>query len=922
MNVLNTVVSYWLDCIKCENALEQEFSVTSNKFHLRARIRAMIFDAPIDPFIFCDQVKKASLRSYKQKKFAERASLRNEEIYYGYPLLLYKDDRDKLSVAPLFLISIELQPDLTNPTITRAEPYPSLGTKCLEILGLRQEEILSLSKTSEQIFQTPHSSAKKLQSLLELIEKEASLAYAENIDPSHLSSEEKISEASRAALYNKAILFTNEPTIYNLHLLRDLEELHTKEDLASTALNYLARKNRQESTENLVPILPFKFDEHQLNAIQHILGNDISVVTGPPGTGKSQFISNLIINLFFYGKKVLFVSHTGEAVRVVNERVNDEFNNLMMLTGKKELRQELSVRLETMVNDHRSQDKAVTGWSKVENNWQQLQTEVANLQANDKLAATMLALCEKMLAVRKKHTPFAMLKKFYLNFKIKGVKTKLSGRVPTNDQENKIEELKQRHVEICNSFVSENYLSTMFQGKNFGAISRFIDGIVAKKYKIDNDTGLEETAAKEALEVMGVWSCTLKSLAASFPLSPGLFDYVIFDEASQIDLPSAAPALYRARRAVVVGDPKQLNHISTISPEQDKAIARSLGLADIKKLYPGVVDFKDISLYKSVEYSSSEYPLALLNHYRSTNGIAQLFNTTFYGGKLNVLEPSTDYPRTLPSGVFWENVSGTSTKFPTGSRYNNDEVAAVVKYLRSIIALASKEGLTIGIVTPYNRQKAILAKAIEKSFDAKLLQATELKVDNVHRFQGSQADIIIFSTVIASKGNGNSDSWYRTNYQILNVAVSRARHLLVIVGDEKYALTLEHSKYKQLAQNFEKMQNTKPQAGTFLIESPYEMEFFKLLKAKLGNNVKLLPKLVVDGRFTVDFAIKNDKHKLAVELDGEGHEIIGGLPVPQDHYRDKYLGKHGWEVVRIPNYELIDDPGKAINSILSSLCSE
>jgi len=68
-----------------------------------------------------------------------------------------------------------------------------------------------------------------------------------------------------------------------------------------------------------------------VKALQNIFQNKLSVITGPPGTGKSQYISNLLINLFLEGKSVLFVSHTNPAVDVVNEKINEQFRKALIL---------------------------------------------------------------------------------------------------------------------------------------------------------------------------------------------------------------------------------------------------------------------------------------------------------------------------------------------------------------------------------------------------------------------------------------------------------------------------------------------------------------------------------------------------------------------------------------------------------------
>src|SRR5690606_36295617 len=76
-----------------------------------------------------------------------------------------------------------------------------------------------------------------------------------------------------------------------------------------------------------------------------------------------------------------------------------------------------------------------------------------------------------------------------------------------------------------------------------------------------------------AMACFPVWAVTSLSAGSRFPLARGLFDLVLIDEASQSDIASALPLLYRAKRAVVLGDPNQLTHITTVGAEVDAELA-------------------------------------------------------------------------------------------------------------------------------------------------------------------------------------------------------------------------------------------------------------------------------------------------------------------------------------------------------------
>ena len=76
------------------------------------------------------------------------------------------------------------------------------------------------------------------------------------------------------------------------------------------------------------------------------------------------------------------------------------------------------------------------------------------------------------------------------------------------------------------------------------------------------------------------WAITSLSTHGRIPLEPGFFDLLVIDEASQCDIASVIPLLYRAKRVVVIGDPNQLSHISSLSVNQDTQLLTKHGLID------------------------------------------------------------------------------------------------------------------------------------------------------------------------------------------------------------------------------------------------------------------------------------------------------------------------------------------------------
>jgi len=486
--------------------------------------------------------------------------------------------------------------------------------------------------------------------------------------------------------------------------------------------------------------------------------------------------------------------------------------------------------------------------------------------------------------------------------------------------EQKIRNLEKDFYDVSKKFVKSIYIQKMLgEGENIGKVNSFLHQVDSRRL----DNSIDSYLFKGALNVLKVWSSTLKSIRRTFPLSPNIFDYVIFDEASQVDLPSAAPALYRAKRAIVVGDPMQLTHIAGITKDIDKALAKAHGLKKRKDVYPSKVRYCDVSLYKSAENSLNHKPILLTNHYRSENQIIALCNNVFYDRRLKIMTTLdySRYPSSLPLGVYWVNCEGEVFKHPAGSRINHEEVLLVNKVFQDVLQKISGTNLSIGVVTPYSRQQKAIYEIISKSTPEELLEKHNVKILTAHKFQGSEKDIMIFSLVLSSRGNGNSDRWYNIYPQILNVALSRARYLLYIVGDKKFCYS-RTGILKRLVETYDELKKQE-KTEEYTIHEKFDSPTERFLFQKLNHidfksfGYKLIPKLVVK-RYTLDFALLGKK-RIDIECDGCQHEIIEGLPVLEDVERDEFLKKEGWQVLRFPNHKVLTQTNIIIEEILKNL---
>lgn len=927
MNLLNTICSYWYECIKNEDVLEKDISIN-------VRSRAVLYPFDDDPFIFRKKGAHVKITDEKLNTFASGKS-EGLEFFYGYPILYYQDvDRGKKvdKVAPLLIIKIKFDKEGEHLFLSKDEARPVCGIQALTKLGLRTEEIANINQSVENLFvSNPNIDEQELAvQVLEIIKKETNISINEDIKPSQLSNSKKLTKEMTAGLYNKSLIFAGETTVFNIHLVKDLLELKSRNDLDKTSLSFFSAPHSADVQSEVIPILPFPSNEYQITAIQDIFRHSLSVITGPPGTGKSQFISNLIVNLFLAGKSVLFVSHTGEAVDVVNSRINDHFKNLMLRTGKKELRQDLKGRFSELLAESSKRNTKTVGISYIHSLWKTILEYRNGLLKKDELEQGFQQKYfyqqELKNILQIQGSFFRKIKIYFesitLRFKLKRIKTEL-GKLPSRiDFESKIRELEKEFYLSCQDFIRNVYLGKMLgNGNKTGLVNTFLNQVNSRHF---GDEEINESSFVNTLQVLKIWSSTLKSLRGTFPLKAGIFDYVIFDEASQIDLPSAAPALYRAKKAIVVGDPMQLTHIAGITKEIDFGLAKIQGLTEIKEVYPAKIRYCDVSLYKAAENSLPHSPILLTNHYRSEDQIISLCNQVFYEGRLKILS-TLDYqkfPPNLPLGIQWEDVKGEVYKHPSGSRINQREVDEVSRVFQKVLKEVSGTDLSIGIVTPYSRQRHALYEKITSQTPADILEKHDVKILTAHQFQGSEKDIVIFSLVVSSQGNGNSDKWYNIYPQILNVALSRARYLLYIVGDKDFCENREgvlgkiEGAYHKIKDE-EKLEEHDLHAR---FDTPTERVFYEELQKigleKLGY--KLVPKFVAK-RYTLDFAIVGKK-KIDIEIDGTQHEIIGGMPVLEDIERDKFLReKEGWKILRFPNHRVLSEIPKVVEELLIEL---
>jgi len=933
-DVLRAICAYWYDCLKSENVLEKDLS-------LDVRKRAILAPLAVDPFIFPTANIDAGVPADEFAEFAKYAEDNRWDVFYGYPLLLYFDDAaQKHLVAPLFLLPVSFTHSDGSRRLTAEDAVPACGTQAFGRLGLRTEETADISQRVRDIYNDPQRPTGRAlaDTILAVVGKEAALNFQEEVEPGILACG-KLTKTLPSGIYNRCLLFAGDPGAYNVHLLRDLEELRTERRLSQTALGFITAD--ESPTVPVLgddggrgPLLPYPADEYQIASIAEARSSRLTVITGPPGTGKSQFITNLLVNLFDDGKSVLLVSHTNEAVDVVNGKLGSDFPNLMFRTGRKELRQEVTGHLSELAEQARRMRSQMATRQELVTQWQALGEWRQVILKRDALELEIAQWLERQEALRDERArALSWWRRFWTGRRLRRAERqtrralgRLGGLPATHECETRISDLGARYVDASREYLAGSFADSMLTSVagGYAAASAFVKDVGATYLREGRP---EEGVCVRALRALPLWSCTLKSVGRSFPLSPGLFDFVVFDEASQVDLPSAAPALFRAKQAIVVGDPMQLTHIAGITRDVDEGLASIHGLIKEKQLYPHRTRYYDKSLYAAAENSPLDHlPIQLSNHYRSEDSIIGLCNNVFYSGSLRTRTrmAETPLPKLLPPGVTWVDCKGEARKHPSGSRINQAEAEKAAAVTDWILKCIAKTRLTVGVVTPYSRQREALLAALRATIPDldKLQERHSIQVLTAHKYQGSEKDIMVFSPVVASKGDGNSDRWFEIYPQILNVALSRARWSLFIVGDYDYCKSMPSHYLGKVVAELEAQKKQERLEECYFegkFDSRVEMDFYAAMQAHdlASLGLELRPKLVVK-RYTLDFALLG-RGRIDIEIDGKQHEIVGGLPIAEDSVRDDFLQREGWTVIRVPAHKVLADPQAAVAGVLASL---
>ena len=294
--------------------------------------------------------------------------------------------------------------------------------------------------------------------------------------------------------------------------------------------------------------------------------------------------------------------------------------------------------------------------------------------------------------------------------------------------------------------------------------------IVERKKNLQNRL-LEEEDFKPLLEAFPCWCVTTYAVSGSLPMKSGLFDVAVIDEASQCDIASCFPILFRAKKAVIVGDDKQLPHLSFLEKAKEQSFLSQYNIPDKYQL---MWRFRTNSMFDLANYYSTN-PVLLDEHFRSYYPIIQFSNQEFYGNRIRVMTKDSGTNDVLELHIVKDG------KVDSDATRNMPEVEAILKRIHDIIS--EDEGndenpVSIGVVSPFRGQVDLISKAIRQVLTETTIRKHQIEVGTAHTFQGDERDVMIFSLAIADNSFSQSLTFLQKP-NLFNVAITRARKKLI-----------------------------------------------------------------------------------------------------------------------------------------------
>lgn len=708
----------------------------------------------------------------------------------------------------------------------------------------------------------------------------------------------------------------------------------------------------------------------QLLAVHNAVKYPLAYIQGPPGTGKTQTIINTIMTAFFNGKTVLFCSYNNHPI----DGVFDKLRSIryrgrpvpfpIVRLGNQEKTAEALVYMREIYE----KTKNVTVFEgTLEKNKEDKIRRTRELTALLKKREEILDLQERREAIEKLLSSNRDLR-FHAELEgrqLQAIKERLNeiGEVHDQDAKALVQDDEEEFAKYLN-YTSAKFIKRLGEEKNRELLDLlYMEDADKQMEAFERYLGKTENLEKfqRIFPVVATTCISAHKLGDPKPH----FDMVIMDEASQCGTATALIPIVRGESLMLVGDPQQLNPVSVLDPKDNLILRKRYGVS-------AEYDYIDNSIYKVYLACDSVSDEVLLRcHYRCHRKIIDFNNKKYYNNKLEILTKSQEKEPLIYMDVVDGGADERTGDGKSGSRSDGTggglagrsdgseggrsdgtggglsggtggglsglpgikntspaEAEEIVRFAKS------HKDKKIGVITPFANQKEYISGLLKEN------GLTDVACGTVHAFQGDEKDVILFSLALTDKTHEKTYQWLKNYKELINVAVSRAKDQLVILGSSGNLERLHRSEEKD--DIYELVEYVKSRGTSQVTErtassralgiKPYSTEteeaFLQCLNHALGNilyneyeNRKYVvhkevaisqvfmenpsySALFYSGRF--DFVVyertrqRRELPVLAIELDGKEHAEDELVRV-RDEKKAQICREHGFELIRIEN---------------------
>lgn len=473
----------------------------------------------------------------------------------------------------------------------------------------------------------------------------------------------------------------------------------------------------------------------------------------------------------------------------------------------------------------------------------------------------------------------------------------------------------------------------------------------------------------EFLKLKEAFPCILAGIrdyAEYIPLEPEMFDLVIIDESSQVNIAQAFPALLRAKKVLILGDKKQFSNVKS---SQAHTETNREYLENLKDTFLKCVSDEGIKLVKLENFNIktsileffgfiSNYNIQLRKYFRGYEEIISYSKKYFYKGSLQVMKIRG---KPIDEVLRFSFIKHDGKKELTQNT-NSLEVEFVISELLKLKEADSNA--SVGIITPHTNQQKLFVEMISKLPEKDYFyDKLKLKIMTFDTCQGEERDIIFYSMVateeddrlwgvfIKDLSNVAIEEDGKIKAQRLNVGFSRAKetmHFVLSKQIEKYngsiGEALRHYYFTLTEARKERIDGTDPNSEMEpkVMRWFYETDFWKKHKDntefipqfELGKYLKQLDITYNHPDYKVDFLLvykgeEHKEHKIIIEYDGfrehfknidETNELnYQDYYSDDDVYRQKVLEDYDYKFLRINKFNVGDNPVATLNERIGAL---